>query len=126
MSAQAMVVDDDGATVELLRMVLELEGYEVVAATATDALERVRTQRPDVVLLDVMMPEKDGLEVLREIRADGQGEYTPVVLVSALSRNVDVWSGWMAGADAYVTKPLDVDMLLKEIDRVRGGSTQVA
>ena len=73
-----------------------------------------------------MMPEKDGLEVLREIRADGQGEYTPVVLVSALSRNVDVWSGWMAGADAYVTKPLDVDMLLKEIDRVRGGSTQVA
>ena len=119
MGGRAMVVDDDQATVELLRMVLELEGYDVMSAAAADAVDRIRNQRPDVVLLDVMMPEKDGLEVLREIRAAPDGDRTPVVLVSALSRHVDVWSGWMAGADAYVTKPLDVDMLLTEIDRVR-------
>ncbi|MDX1620679.1 MAG: response regulator [Nitriliruptorales bacterium] len=126
MGRRAMVVDDDQATVELLRMVLELEGYDVMSAAAADAVDWVRSQRPDVVLLDVMMPEKDGLEVLREIRAAPEGGRTPVVLVSALSRNVDVWSGWMAGADAYVTKPLDVDMLLTEIDRVRNGDSSAA
>lgn len=117
---RALVIDDDGATVELLRLVLELEGFEVLAATATEAVDQVHLQRPDVVLLDIMMVDKDGLEVLRDLRARQGDEHTPVVLVSALARQVDVWSGWMAGADAYVTKPLDVDMLLSEIERVRG------
>lgn len=121
MVSRALVVDDDNATVELLRLVLELEGYDVVVASAVDALEQVRATHPDIILLDVMMPVKDGLELLREIRSEPAVGGTPVVLVSALSRDVDVWSGWMAGADAYVTKPLDVDALLREIGRVRTG-----
>lgn len=119
MATRALVVDDDTATVELLRLVLELEGYDVVVAAAVDALDEVRRNHPDVILLDVMMPVKDGLEVLREIRSEPTVNGTPVVLVSALSRDVDVWSGWMAGADAYVNKPLDVDALLAAIARVR-------
>lgn len=118
MGTRVLVVDDDQPTVEMLTMALEMEGYEVVTATAgSRALDAALAARPHVLVMDVMMPGMSGLEAVRHLRDDPEVGDTPVLLLSAWARDVDVWSGWMAGADAYLTKPMDVDELL---DRVAG------
>lgn len=119
MATRVLVVDDDRATVEMLTLALEMDGYEVVtAADGVTALEAARRDRPDVLVMDVMMPGLTGLDVVRELRDDPMLGEVPVLLLSAWTRDVDVWSGWMAGADAYVTKPMDVDDLLSQITRL--------
>ncbi len=119
MVSRVLVVDDDPSTVEMLTLALEMDGYEVVSATTgAGALAAARSSRPDVLVLDVMMPGMTGLEVVRELRDDQELAGIPVLLLSAWARDVDVWSGWMAGADAYVTKPMDVDDLLLQISRL--------
>lgn len=121
MSYSVLVVDDDPTTVEMLSMVLTLEGYEVTGVDrGPEALERIGSQRPDVVVLDIMMPGMSGLEVVRRLRTDPRISGTKVLVLSARARDVDVWSGWMAGADAYVTKPMDVAVLVEEIRRLTG------
>lgn len=121
---RVLVVDDDRPTVEMLTLALEMEGYEVVTASAgPEALDTARVFHPDLVVLDVMMPGMSGLEVVRVLRRHPDLSTTPVLLLSAWARNVDVWSGWMAGADAYVTKPMDVDDLLEQVSRLLGSGT---
>jgi two-component system response regulator MtrA len=121
---RVLVVDDDRPTVEMLTLALEMEGYEVVTASAgPEALDTARVLQPDLVVLDVMMPGMSGLEVVRVLRRHPDLSTTPVLLLSAWARNVDVWSGWMAGADAYVTKPMDVDDLLEQVSRLLGSGT---
>lgn len=121
MSYSVLVVDDDPTTVEMLSMVLSLEGYEVTGVDRGPlALEHIGRRQPDVVVLDVMMPGMSGLEALRRLRTDPRIADTKVLVLSARARDVDVWSGWMAGADAYVTKPMDVAVLVAEIRRLTG------
>lgn len=119
MGTRVLVVDDDVATVEMLTLALQMEGFEVLSASRGEqAIAACVTEHPDVVVCDVMMPGMTGLEVVRELRDDPRTEELPVLLLSAWSRDTDVWSGWMAGADAYVTKPMEVDDLVDQIERL--------
>lgn len=116
---RALVADDDTTTLDMISTVLSLEGFEVLtAANGSEALDHARAHRPDIVLLDVMMPGMDGLSVLREMRADLDLVSIPVLLVTARSSDDAVWDGWRHGTDSYVTKPFNPRRLVEEVWRV--------
>jgi CheY-like chemotaxis protein len=101
-----LVVDDEPDVLLLCRVNLEFEGYEVVeAADGEAALERLREQRVDAVLLDVMMPRMDGWQVLEAIKADEDLADVPVVMLTAKVQDQDQIRGWSQGAAEYITKP---------------------
>ena len=101
-----LVADDDADILALVKAVLERSGHEVVAVTdGAEALASVRIQRPDLAVLDITMPNVDGLEVLRRLRADAETTSLPVVLLSAQAQEADVKRGFETGASAYVKKP---------------------
>ncbi|WP_301483044.1 response regulator transcription factor [Intrasporangium sp.] len=104
MTRQLLLVEDDSRVRRALRMALEDEGFHVTeAADGAQCLAAMREQTPDVVLLDVMLPDHDGFAVCREIRRDSD---VPVIMVTARTDSHDVVAGLEAGADDYVTKPL--------------------
>jgi two-component system response regulator MtrA len=110
---RVLVVDDDAALAEMLTIVLRNEGFESrVCATGDRALADFRDYRPDVVLLDLMLPGKDGIDVCREIRAESG---VPIVMLTAKSDTVDVVVGLESGADDYVVKPFKPKELVARI-----------
>ena len=112
MTARILVVDDVEPNVRLLEAKLTLEYYEVLTAMdGASALEVAAAERPDIILLDVMMPEMDGFETCRRLKADPVTRHIPVVLVTALDGREDKIKGLEAGADDFVTKPID-DVIL--------------
>ncbi|MEA2398551.1 MAG: two-component system, OmpR family, response regulator MprA [Thermoleophilaceae bacterium] len=105
---RALVIDDDRALREALRRALTLAGYEVqLAEDGYAGLAKVAESHPDVIVLDVLMPEIDGLEVCRRLRADG--DRTPILMLTARDAVEDRIEGLDAGADDYLVKPFDVD-----------------
>jgi two-component system, OmpR family, response regulator MprA len=107
---RVLVVDDDRALRDALRRALTLGGYDVVAAEGgREGLERVRSSRPDVVVLDLLMPDVDGIEVCHRLRADG--DRTPILMLTARDAVDDRIAGLDAGADDYLVKPFDVEEL---------------
>ena len=117
-----LVVDDDPVIQKLLSVNFEMEGYRVVTASdGEEALDRVLSEAPAVVVLDVMMPKVDGIEVLRRIRANPGTGSTPVLLLSAKAQAQDIEDGMAAGADAYLTKPFEpLDLLHRVALLLRG------
>ena len=114
--ARILVVDDVADNVEILRMRLDSLGYEVVVATdGEEALAAVAADPPDLVLLDVMMPKVDGLEVVRRLKADTSLPFIPVVLVTAKATPKDIIAGLDAGGDDYLTKPVDHGALVARV-----------
>lgn len=110
---RVLVADDDPNLRELLVMNLVAEGFEVQAHTnGHDACVHAAAFEPDLIVLDVMMPERDGLSALGILKADRHTQNIPVVLLTARATDAEVWEGWEAGADYYITKPFDVDELL--------------
>lgn len=106
--ALILVVDDAADNVEVLQMRLESQGYAVAsAADGVEALERIAELVPDLVLLDVMMPRMDGLEVCRRVKAAASLPFIPIVMVTARSDRKDIVAGLDAGADDYLRKPVD-------------------
>jgi adenylate cyclase len=106
--ARILVVDDVADNVEILRMRLSSLGYEVVVAEdGEQALAKARESLPDLILLDIMMPKIDGLEVVRRLKADASLPFIPVILVTAKATPKDVVAGLDAGGDDYLTKPID-------------------
>jgi adenylate cyclase len=111
-----LVADDVPANIDIVRARLEAQGYEVVAAAdGEEALSRARESDPDLVLLDIMMPKRDGLSVLKELKADRRLRFVPVVLLTAKADHADVVAGLDAGADDYLTKPFDQGALLARV-----------
>jgi two-component system response regulator MprA len=109
-----LVVDDERAVRDSLRRALELEGYDVdLAVDGADGLARISDGQPDVVILDVLMPELDGLEVSRRVRRSGNR--VPVLMLTARDEVDDRVAGLDAGADDYVTKPFALDELLARV-----------
>jgi len=111
-----LVVDDNANNVEILRMRLESHGYEVVTAVDGEAgLVAVREHLPDLILLDIMMPKLDGVEVCRRIRADNSLPFIPIILVTAKSDQKDVVAALEAGGDEFLTKPVDHAALVARV-----------
>ncbi len=108
-----LIVEDEPSYVEALEVALDREGFEVIAAAdGRSALETFSAQGPDLVLLDLMLPELSGLDVLRTIR---QGSTVPVIVVSAKDTEADVVSALELGADDYLTKPYSIRELLARV-----------
>ncbi len=113
-----MVVDDETDITNLLKLMLEAEGYEVVTALSGDkALELAEIETPDLVLLDLMMPGKSGLETCKCLKTRPRTRNTPVIIFSALGREVDKKLTAEAGASAHITKPFDNIGLVTEVKR---------
>ena len=113
MGASILVVDDDPKITQLLKRALSLEGYAVLTASSGAAgLEELRLNNPDLVVLDVLMPGIDGIEVCRRIRMDGD---TPVLLLTAKDEVADRVKGLDSGADDYLVKPFALEELLARI-----------
>ena len=121
MAISVLVAEDDKNIAELLQMYLEKEGYAVtVAADGGQALSKFRAIRPDLVLLDVMMPVMDGWGVCKAIRAESQ---TPIIMLTAKGETDDKVTGLRAGADDYITKPFEMKEVLARIEAVLRRST---
>jgi two-component system, OmpR family, response regulator len=117
-AARVLVVDDEATIRELLAGSLRFAGYEVAtAASGAEALRAAASSRPDLVLLDVMMPDGDGFEVARRMRAAG-GPEIPVIFVTARAEVPDRLTGFEIGADDYVTKPFSLDEVLARVRAV--------
>ena len=122
-----LVVDDDPAIREILVTNLEAEGMDVrTADNGDDAGSLARELKPDLIVLDVMMPGRDGYAVLSDLKSDPATSEIPVVLLTAKAGDDDVWEGWKSGADYYITKPFSVDELMYFIDMAFGASGSVA
>jgi two-component system alkaline phosphatase synthesis response regulator PhoP len=116
-----LVVDDEIYIVHILDFSLGMEGYEVVTALdGEQALEKMKTERPDLIVLDIMMPKLDGYEVCKTIKSSPDTAHVPVILLSAKGRNVDQKMGFDVGADDYITKPFSPRKLVERINQLLG------
>jgi DNA-binding response OmpR family regulator len=117
--ARILVVDDDPDIRRLLSVLLEGEGHGVESAPDGEkALEMISNNDPDLVVLDVMMPKKDGYTVLKEMKSSGIRESTKVLVLTARAAEADWLRGYKLGADHYLTKPFDTDEFVRVIDEL--------
>ena len=116
-----LVVDDEIYIVHILDFSLGMEGYEVVTALdGEEALRKVKEAKPDLIVLDIMMPKMDGYETCRALKSDASTRDIPVILLSAKGRNVDMQQGYDVGADDYITKPFSPRKLVDRINAMLG------
>ncbi len=116
MTIKLLVIDDDTAVTDLLSLLLKSQGFEVFATNnSSDGLNMVRDVQPDLVILDLMMPEMDGWEVCRAVRQFSQ---IPIIILSALNDPTMIASVLDAGADDYLTKPTPSRVLVAHINRL--------
>jgi two-component system cell cycle response regulator DivK len=117
-----LVAEDRDASRELARTLLEHSGYAVLeASNGAEALQIARTKLPDLVLCDLQMPVKNGFDVLRELRADERFKSTPIVALTASAMMGDKDKALMEGFTAYLTKPLSLSAIRRELARLLGG-----
>lgn len=121
MNPKILVADDEPNIVISLEYLLKREGYTVVIARdGEEALQTIRREQPDLVLLDVMMPKKTGFEVCQEVRADDALQSTKILMLTAKGRDTDVAKGTALGADAYMTKPFATRDLVQKVAQMLG------
>jgi two-component system, OmpR family, alkaline phosphatase synthesis response regulator PhoP len=117
--AKVLAVDDERHIIRLVQINLERAGYEVVtAADGREGLEKVVAERPDLIVMDVMMPHMDGFEALHHLKADPTTRDIPVIMLTAKAMDTDVYEGWRSGADCYLTKPFNPRELVDFIHRI--------
>jgi len=121
MARKVLIVDDEPNIVTSLTFIMKKAGFEIaVARDGDEALAEVERFRPDLVLLDVMMPTRDGFEVCQMLRAAGQAQLK-IILLTAKGRESEVAKGLAIGADAYVTKPFSTRDLVDQVNRLLAG-----
>jgi len=122
MPARVLIVDDEPNIVVSLQFLMRKGGFETsVARDGEEALLEVERFRPDLVLLDVMMPRKDGYEVCQQLRSSGWDDLK-IVMLTAKGRESEITKGLALGADAYVNKPFSTSDLVDTVTRLLGGS----
>ena len=117
MGKKIFIADDESGFVSTLRSRLEFEGFEVTTAPdGKAALEKIPGERPDLILLDIMMPAMNGYQVCRELKENDDTSSIPILMLTAKSQESDKFWGEEAGADGYMTKPFDMDELIERIE----------
>jgi len=122
MAKKILIVDDDSDFVEAITLILRPKKFEVVAAyNGKEGIEKVKSERPDLIVLDVMMPEKDGYSVCKELKSDPRWSHIPVLLLTAVVSHVPTTRftqqmGMETEADDYIDKPVEPEVLVKRIE----------
>lgn len=121
MPARVLIVDDEANIVISLEFLMEQAGYTVaVARNGNEALEQIEQFRPDLILLDVMLPGVNGFDILQRVRQQPERRNMAIIMLTAKGREVEVTKGLALGADAYITKPFSTRDLLAEVRRQLG------
>ena len=121
MAKRVLIADDEPNIVASLEFLMEQSGFEVkVAGDGRQALDLIASFAPDLVLLDVMMPQKNGYEVCQQVKSDPASRRIKVILLSAKGRDIEVTKGLELGADAYVTKPFSTRDLVAKVREMLG------
>ena len=116
MAKKILIADDEQNIVISLEFLMKREGYQVsIAADGEEAVARIRAEKPDLVLLDVMMPKKRGFEVCQEVKADPALQSVRILMLTAKGRDTEVAKGLALGADAYMTKPFSTKELVERV-----------
>jgi len=117
--SKVLLVDDDKQILSSLGVYLELENYEVeTASNGEEALAKVRGNKPEILVLDIMMPEMDGFQVLESMKMDKEFADIPVIMLTAKGQPVDVLKGFKMGASSYMTKPFNLNELVENIELI--------
>lgn len=119
MAKKILAVDDEKHIVRLIQVNLERAGYEVMTANdGQQALDLVAQETPDLIVLDWMMPQLNGMETLKRLKANDATAEIPVIMLTAKSNDADVLKGWQSGVDCYLTKPFNPMELLTFVKRI--------
>ena len=111
-----LVVDDEVDLVETVRFPLEMEGFDVlVSYNGEDALNQARKEKPDLIILDLMLPKLDGYKVCRLLKFDERYKHIPILMLTAKTQEKDKTLGMETGADEYITKPFEMDYLMEKV-----------
>jgi len=117
-----LIIEDEIGMVEMLKLRLEANGYDVISALDGMAgLEKARKEKPDLIILDLMLPKMDGYKVCALLKKDTQYAKIPIILFTARAQESDKQMGKDVGADAYITKPFEPQVLLGKIKELLGG-----
>jgi DNA-binding response OmpR family regulator len=121
MGKKILVVDDELDLLEMLKTRFESMGYDVVTAVdGHEGLTKAKTEKPDLIILDIMMPKMDGHQVCRLLKFDARYKHIPIVMLTARGQEIDRQMGAEVGADCYITKPFDAAELVKVIKEQLG------
>jgi two-component system response regulator VicR len=125
---KVVCIEDDAAMIDLVKLILKNRGYEVMGATrGPEGLELIASEKPDLVLLDLMMPDMDGWDVYQRMKADEYMKTLPVIVVTAKAQQIDKVLGLnIAKVQDYITKPFSPADLVKSINRVLGDSDETS
>ncbi|HRP95513.1 MAG TPA: response regulator [Rhodocyclaceae bacterium] len=116
MASKILIADDEQNIVISLEFLMKREGFDVsIAQDGQEAVEKIRAEKPDLVLLDVMMPKKSGFEVCQEVKADPALQSVRILMLTAKGRDTEVAKGLALGADAYMTKPFSTRELVERV-----------
>ncbi|MBL7070533.1 MAG: response regulator [Candidatus Omnitrophica bacterium] len=116
MAKKILIVEDEAQLVEMIKMRLEASGYEVISAhDGQEGLDKAKKEKLDLIILDLMLPKIDGYKVCRMLKFDEKYKQIPIILFSARAQDEDKKMGEEVGADAYITKPFDPQVLLGKI-----------
>ena len=111
-----LIVDDEVDLVETVRFPLEMEGFDVlVSYNGEDALSQARKEKPDLIILDLMLPKLDGYKVCRLLKFDQRYKHIPILMLTAKTQEKDKTLGMETGADEYITKPFEMDVLMEKV-----------
>lgn len=124
MTKRVLLAEDEPNIVESLTFILERSGFQVgVTTTGRQALAEATTETPDILILDVMLPEMDGYEVLRQLRADDRTKTLPVLMLTAKGQREDRETAIACGADLFITKPFVNSELIAAVQQLAGGGS---
>jgi len=114
-----LIADDRSEVVELVKVTLEGEGYQTIdASDGREALEKIKREKPDLILLDIIMPRMDGFEVLSKVKKDPKTKDIPIIMLTAKGQKSDQEKGKELGATGYIIKPFSPSALLKRIEEI--------